>query len=115
MSFADRLRELRKENNMTLDEIGRAIGVGRATIYKYEHGIITNIPLDKINKLSAMFGVSKPYLMGWSDDRNLIMSDVVILPDNDMFLQAYGAMTHEERKTMSDILIAAYARYQSGK
>ena len=111
MTFAERLRELRMEKHMTLDDLGKAVGVGRATIYKYEHGVITNIPVDRIARIANALGVSRPYLMGWSDDRNASMSDVVILANNNMFLQAYGAMTYDERKLMSDLLIKAYARY----
>ena len=112
MTFAERLRELRKEKHMTLDELGQAIGVGRATKYKYEHGIITNIPIDKVNKLSAVLGVSRPYLLGWSEDRNMIMSDVSILSDNKIFVKAYSMMTDDERKQLSDLLIHAYSRVE---
>lgn len=68
MTFAERLRELRTEAHMTLDEVGNRIGVGRATIYKYEHGIIENVPTEKVHQLANMFGVSRPYLMGWTDE-----------------------------------------------
>ena len=47
MAFAERLRQLRKEKHMTLEELGNAIGVGRATVYKYEHGVIRNIQMDE--------------------------------------------------------------------
>jgi len=112
MTFAERLRELRKEKGMTLEDIGQAIGVGRATVYKYEHGIITNIPLDKINQLAQIFNVGRPYLMGWTDNRTMTMPEVTILTDNVMFLKAYTAMTTEEREILSDLLIKSYARYQ---
>lgn len=112
MTFAQRLRELRKENHMTLDDVGHAIGVGRATVYKYEHGVITNISLDKVDKIAALFNVCRPYLLGWSDDRQKTMSEVSILSDNKMFVKAYSMMTEEERKVLSDLLIKAYARYQ---
>ena len=71
MTFADRLRQLREEKGLTLDEVGQYIGVGRANIYKYEHGIIVNIPPDKVHKLAELFGVTRPYLMGWTDDRGI--------------------------------------------
>lgn len=70
MTFAERLSELRQEKKMSLNDIAEYIGVQRATIYKYEHGIVTNIPPDKIHKLANLFGVTRPYLMGWTDDRN---------------------------------------------
>ena len=71
MTFAERLKELRAEKGMSLDDVARHIGCGRANIYKYEHGIITNIPPDRVHKLANLFGVTRPYMMGWTDERNL--------------------------------------------
>lgn len=70
MTFAERLRELRTENGMSLDDVAKHIGCGRANIYKYEHGIITNVPPDRVHRLADLFGVTRPYMMGWTDDRN---------------------------------------------
>lgn len=110
MTFGERLMELRKEKGMTLDSVAKAVGLTRPTIYRYEKGIITNVPIETVTKLARLLGVSRPYLMGWSNDRQMTMSEVSILADNNMFVQAYGAMTKEERELLSDILIAAYAR-----
>lgn len=112
MNFAQRLKELRKENRMTLEEVAESIGLTRATIQRYESGKITNVPLETYDKLAALFDVCRPYLLGWSDDRKKNMSEVSILSDNKMFVQAYSMMTEEERKVLSDLLIKAYSRYQ---
>ena len=70
MTFAERLKELRTEKKLSMDDVGNYIGVGRANIYKYEHGIVVNIPTDRLNKLAHLFGVSRSYLMGWTNDRH---------------------------------------------
>ena len=69
MTFAERLKELRTEKHLSMDDVGNFIGVGRANIYKYERGMITSIPPEKIQKLAVLFGVTRSYLMGWTDDR----------------------------------------------
>ena len=69
MEFADRLKELRIENKMSLNDIAEYLGIQRATVYKYEHGLITNIPPEKVHQLAILFNVSRPYLMGWSSER----------------------------------------------
>lgn len=71
MTFAERLRMLRLEAGMSLDDVGKAINVGRSNIYKYEHGVVTNVPPEKIHALANLFGVTRPYLMGWTDERNV--------------------------------------------
>lgn len=67
MTFCERLKLLREQNRMTLEDVATHIGVGRATVYKYENGIITNVPSDKIELLAKLFNVSPAYLMGWEE------------------------------------------------
>lgn len=69
MTFAERLKELRTEKGMSLDDVAKHIGCGRANIYKYEHGIITNVPPERVHRLANLFGVTRPYMMGWTDNR----------------------------------------------
>ena len=69
MSLAgDRIRELRIQNNMTLDDVARHLGINRQAVYKYEQGIVTNIPLDKIEKMATLFGSTPDYIAGWSEE-----------------------------------------------
>ena len=71
MTFGDRLKELRKESGMTLEEVARHINVSRATVLKYETGAITNVPTVRLHQLANLFKVSRPYLMGWTDERKV--------------------------------------------
>ena len=64
MEFGERLRRLRLQNNMTLDDIAKYLGVQRPAIYKYEHGLIKNPRRSTILKLAKMFNVSPAYLLG---------------------------------------------------
>ena len=60
-----RLKELRKNAGYTLEYVGKAIGVTRATVQRYESGEIKNIPWGKIVKLSILFHVSVAFILGW--------------------------------------------------
>ena len=64
----DRIRELRIKNNLTLDDVAKRIGVGRQAVYKYEQGTVTNIPLENLEQMAALFNTSPGYLAGWSDE-----------------------------------------------
>ena len=66
--LANNLKKLRKEKRLTLEEIATALGTSRQTIYKYENGIISNIPTEKIELLAELFGVTPARLMGWGAD-----------------------------------------------
>ena len=75
MEIGERIRKLRKENGMTLEEVAKAIGVGRATVLKYENGSIANIPTERIHQLANLFRVTRPYIMGWTDERKVNPSE----------------------------------------
>ena len=62
----ERIHELRTSKKMTLEELGEKVGVGKATIKKYESGVITNIPSDKIEALAEALGTTPSYIMGWA-------------------------------------------------
>ena len=79
MPLCETLRQLRKQNKMTLEDVAGYLQVGRATILKYENGIITNIPSDKIEQLARLFNVSPAFLMGWSDDTPADQPDIRIV------------------------------------
>lgn len=62
------IKRLRIENDMTLEELGDKVGVGKSTVRKWENGIIANMKRDKIAKVASVFDVSPSYLMGWDND-----------------------------------------------
>lgn len=61
--FGDRLKELRKNKNLTQEDIGVFCGVGNATISNWEKNL-TDPPIEIIIKLANYFGVSIDYLLG---------------------------------------------------
>lgn len=67
MSIGERLRWRRKELNMTLEEVAQIVKISRQTMSRYENGIISNIPSDKIEALAKALKTSPAYIMGWED------------------------------------------------
>lgn len=63
MEMGQRIRELRKQHNMTMEELGNILGVGRQAIQKYEKGIVVNIPRTSIEMMAKVFNVSPSYLV----------------------------------------------------
>lgn len=66
MTIGERIKQLRTEKGITQTELADIIGTTKQNIYKYENGIITNIPSDKIEGISRYFQVSPSFLMGWN-------------------------------------------------
>ena len=62
MILADKLIELRKKNSMTQEELAERMNVSRQSVSKWE-GAQSVPDLEKILKLSKLFGVSTDYLL----------------------------------------------------
>lgn len=67
MSTGERIRILRKEHNLTQEELGAKIGVQKAAIQKYEKGTVKNIKRDSLIKLAKILDTTPEYLLGWDD------------------------------------------------
>ena len=67
--MTNRLKQLRKEKGLTLDEIQNKTGITRGTYNNYENGV-TEPKLETWQKLADFFGVSVPYLQGISRVRS---------------------------------------------
>lgn len=58
MTLGEKIRNRRQELNMTMDDLGRAIGVQRSAINKYEKGIITDLKRSTIHALAKALDMS---------------------------------------------------------
>lgn len=67
MSVGDRIRSRRIELKISQSELAKLIRVSKQTLYKYETGIITNIPSDKIEAIGRVMNCAPGYFMGWTD------------------------------------------------
>ena len=74
MEIGDRIKEIRESLGMKQVEFADKIGVSKQNLYKYEKGIIRNIPSDKIENIARIGRVSPAYIMGWvsSDPEGLV-------------------------------------------
>lgn len=71
MGIGLKIKEERLRNKLSQEDVAKAIGSTKQAIYKYESGIVTNIPTDKIAKMADIFGVTPAYLMGWEEPPTL--------------------------------------------
>ena len=67
MSIAQKIKLLREQKGLTQEELARMIHTTKQSIYKYENGIVTNIPLEKIEQIAKVLETTPAWLMGWAD------------------------------------------------
>lgn len=66
MTTGERIKHFRESIGITQTELAAMIGTTKQTVYKYENGIITCIPSDKLEKLSAALHVTPNDILGWN-------------------------------------------------
>ncbi len=89
VDMAEKIRMLRKERGLTLEEVGDRVGVGKSTVRKWESGEIANMRRDKIALLAAALGVEPSYLMGWNENEKTTDN---LAPDESELLDSYRAL-----------------------
>lgn len=67
MTLADRLKELRKENNMTQNELAKMLDMAKGTVAMWEMGK-RNPGFEALEKMSEIFDRRVDYILGTSDD-----------------------------------------------
>ena len=70
MNTGEKIRFLRLQANLTLEQVAEKVGVGKSTVRKWETGMIANMKRDKIDVLAKALNTTPAYLMGWEDDEN---------------------------------------------
>lgn len=68
MKFADRLKELRKEKNITQAQLAATLGVSTASVAMWEAGK-RQPNFETVNDMSDFFDRRIDYILGYSDDK----------------------------------------------
>jgi len=107
---SSKLKELRKSKGMTLDELAELIGTSKQTIHRYENGIITNVPPEKVESLANALGTTPGELMGWDNEPAIAYENVTpmsvkrlpVLGDIACGMPIYADERHESFVSVSD-------------
>ncbi len=74
MDFGSYIKNRRLELDLTLEEVGNVVGVGKSTVRKWESGAIANMRRDKIALLAKALRIEPATLMGWDNKSESIPS-----------------------------------------
>lgn len=100
MDMGQKIKTLREQNDMTLEELGNKVGVGKSTVRKWENGMIANMRRDKIAKLADALGCSPAYLMGWEEEEKVATNLRVVSdsPELDHLIEIVKNMPEDNLK-----------------
>lgn len=100
--FGEKLRELRKNKNISQEKLGEILGVTSTAIYSWEINR-TQPPFETVVKIAKFFEVSPNYLFGFTDE------DITKIKELNRVAREAGLikgedMTMEEFKKAIDIM-----------
>lgn len=116
MITGERIRERRKALDMTAGELASALGISRATVYRYENGEISKIPITHLAPIADALHTTADYLMGWSDDpygtpeKDAAPGKNSFDPDTELRFALFGGAAGEITDEMFDE-VKRFARY----
>ena len=111
MTIGDRIKNLRLKKNYTLDQLGKKISSSRQTLYKYEQGIIENIPKQKVESLAKALDTTPSFLYGWEDsyylneDTKKIAQDIFENNELKVLFDATKNARPEDLQIVTDLLL----------
>lgn len=76
MGLKENIKFFRQRCNLTLEEVSQKLEVSKPTLQRYESGVISNIPSDKVERLAEIFGITPSELMGWNKIEKRISKDL---------------------------------------
>ncbi len=68
MEVYERIKARRLELGLSADDVAAALGVSRATVYRYESADIEKLPTQILMPLSSVLRCSPGWLMGWEKE-----------------------------------------------
>lgn len=106
MTIGKRIREERLRCSLSQEEVAKALNTTKQAIYKYESDIVTNIPMDKVEKLSILFGVTPSFLMGWDEEENS-PEEPKLTEGEKMLIDLFRQIPEDAQKMYLEVLRAA--------
>ena len=107
MDISKKLKDRRKELNLTMLQVAQKTGVSEATISRWESGDIANMRRDKIVSLASALQVSPSFIMGWEDNKSRTeeasLDEQLSKEEFALFGEVHD-LTEEEKKRVLDFI-----------
>lgn len=113
MSIGQRIKSMRVQQGLSIDDLAHRLGKNRTTIYRYENGDIENLPLGILDSLAEALNTTPAHLMGWEssdarEDFNYSEVDKAILKYTDKWIGEFGTGIFNDDELQK---IIQYARF----
>jgi len=77
MTPSEKLKKAINESSFSNKQLADKVGLGKSSIQRYATGATKKIPVDLVDKLAPILGVTTAYIMGWEDQDGNTIKKVV--------------------------------------
>ena len=108
--MAQRIKALRQEKGLTLEQVADVVGVGKSTVRKWETGMIANMRRDKIADLAKALGTTPAYLMGWEEEdeeKENSPSEPQLTEGEKLLLELFNRVPEDQQQLVLQMIRAA--------
>ena len=108
--MAQRIKALRQEKGLTLEQVADVVGVGKSTVRKWETGMIANMRRDKIADLAKALGTTPAYLMGWEEEdeeKENSPSEPQLTEGEKLLLELFNKVPEDQQQLVLQMIRAA--------
>lgn len=107
-----KIKRLRSERKMTLEQVAAIVGVGKSTVRKWETGMIANMGRDKIALLAKALGTTPAYLMGWKEESESKNSpdELTLTEGEETLLRLFRLVPENQQAMVLDMIRVALNR-----
>ena len=108
--MSQRIKTLRQEKGLTLEQVANVVGVAKSTVRKWETGMIANMRRDKIADLAKALGTTPAYLMGWNEndtEKEISPSEPQLTEGEKVLLDLFNRVPEDQQQLVLQMIRAA--------
>lgn len=109
--LCDELKRLRKERNLTQNQLAEALNISQSTVASWEKG--TRQPtIDFLPTLAEFYGISIDSLLGMIDESEQEQPKTPLTPEAKILAAGVDKMPEADRKRAIDIMTMVFNQYR---
>lgn len=87
LTTGERLTDLRREHNLTLEQVAEQTGIVKSTLSNYENDRKPDVNLNALEKLAALYHVDMGYLLGLTESKDHVDTNLADLHLSDQAIE----------------------------
>ena len=107
ISIGEKIKTLRIRAGMTQEELAEKLNTTKQTIYKYETGIVSNLPLFRVSQLANALNCSPLYLCGWEENEKPDESLAGLKREEQDLVKLFRRVPEKDRALVLSLIRAA--------